>query len=469
MFYTSFRNHLGRIIAIGVPWQDASLNEAPCQRATHIIGTSCRSVLAKRILVFLGLWMSLNISLFSQILNGKIHDGLSQTKGIVGVRIEESIYEPTTSYSDEAGQFMIRLPGASNGASLDLIVYKAGYAVINREALKPILPSSSTDTLHVYLCPREKRSQLALQFYEIRIRRNIEVSYERELKPLLEQQDAKAISELYRKKEAAEKMVDSLAARFAKFDPDYATTELTRAMQLNQEGKVEEALALLDLEKIVERIETKKEVMAGLEKNKARYLNTLVIAANKAAEEGRHEEAMHYFEKAIEADSANVENILTYCLFLKEEGEGKRLIPYAQLLLSETEDPKVQKLGNYYCAWGFLQLGEESEAEGYLYALMQKPTEGKMEERLVSAEELFGLWTQLGRVYIRERQLEEAYDAYGQAVKLSYDLFPTRRTQAEDSEDQALYNEDLVALGRLTDLSQSETELREKILALLQD
>lgn len=259
---------------------------------------------------------------WGQILNGKIHEGLSES-GIENVRYRVQGY--SDSKTDDFGLFKIHLPGTKRGSLVNLNIQKEGYVVINREALKPRVPANDSETLDIYMCPVSKRNELALKHYKIKVNRTINVNFDKAAEEFASKVNYKALAELYEKKEVAEKMADSLAARLARFDPEKASEELTRAMQLYEEGKINEALNLINADEIVARILERKNA-------NQRDLDALLKAADMALTDLQFDKAQTYFEKAVEADTTNFYNI-GYCLhFLLNQNKSDRAISYAKLL-----------------------------------------------------------------------------------------------------------------------------------------
>ncbi|MEL6255111.1 MAG: hypothetical protein AAFR87_24090, partial [Bacteroidota bacterium] len=154
-----------------------------------------------------------SITLEAQSLNGKIYSGIGE-QPLPGVAVRIKGY--TQTRSDNFGEFVVRLPGKEKGSRVNLGLLKDGYAVINREILKPRIPSSDNETLDIYMCPTEERDKLALQHYRIRVDNRIERNFKEEAKILADRLEFEKIGELTQKKKQAEKMIDSLAARLAK-------------------------------------------------------------------------------------------------------------------------------------------------------------------------------------------------------------------------------------------------------------
>ncbi|MEM7369750.1 MAG: tetratricopeptide repeat protein [Bacteroidota bacterium] len=269
-------------------------------------------------------------SIHAQTLNGKIIDGLGE-EGLPNVRVEVSGF--ATAFSDqELGTFSLSLPGLRPGTKIPLDIAMEGYAVINREATHPRLPDNPLDRVKVHLAPEHQRDKLALKFYKITVERNIQVNFDTAAKRFAEEANYAAIAKLHADYESALKMADSLAARLSRFDPQSSSDELTQAMQLYQEGKVEEALNVLDAEKIIKRIEARKQIVARMKQANQQDISSLIKAADMALTELRFDKAQEYYEAAVMADTMNLGNLMTLCAYLEEQNQSQKLIQFASLM-----------------------------------------------------------------------------------------------------------------------------------------
>ncbi|MEM6802813.1 MAG: tetratricopeptide repeat protein [Bacteroidota bacterium] len=303
---------------------------------------------------------------FSQQLNGKIINAQDET-GLKQVRLSVSGY--TESRSDDFGRFSVELPGKKRGALVKLDLIKDGFAVINRESLSPRVPDSDKEEILIYMCPTSQRNKLALSHYKIQVEQNIQRNYQKEAKVLADKMNYEAIAELTRKKEVAENMADSLAARLAKFDPQKASEELSLAMQLYVKGEIDSALSILDPDKIVSRILARKQA-------NQKDLEALMNAADIALTNFRFEQAQNYYEKAIEADTSNYDNIWSYASFLHNQAQSDKLLVYTRLMFRQAKDDT-----------------QKANALNYLGLALRD--QNKIREALAAFEGALGMYKQL--------------------------------------------------------------------------
>ena len=357
------------------------------------------------------------VTLHAQKLNGKIHLGLSETEGINKVRVEVDGF--STQFTDELGKFTLDLFGTARGTMVELDVYKEGFAVINREVLRPRIPDRDTERLHLYLCPKADRQSQALQYYKLQVTRTIDRNYQEEAKILADQMNYEAIAELTRKKETAEKMADSLAARLSRFDPAQSSNELTRAMQLYQEGKVDEALKMIDPEKIATRIKARKDAIQELQAAYQQDIETLMKAGDIALSNFQFQEAYTYYQTAVEADTTHFNNLWTLCFFLVHYQKSSDLLfPCARKMVSAALNEEERSI-----ALNFLGLGLDRQNR-HLEAIEAYSEAATIKKELVnqnpdySISEVIIVLNNLANSYQKNRMNEEALKVHLEALAL---------------------------------------------------
>ncbi|MEM7373038.1 MAG: tetratricopeptide repeat protein [Bacteroidota bacterium] len=367
------------------------------------------------ILILLCLFPGLN--LWGQSLNGKIMNGLGE-EGLPNVRVQVGGF--STVFSDqELGTFMLSLPGVRPGDKVYLDIYKENYAVINREATQPLLPSSPLDQVKIHMAPLDKRDEMALAFYKISVERNIDLTFEKAAKQFAEEANFSAIAQLHADKEQALKMVDSLSMRLTRFDPHFASEELTMAMQYYQEGNIEEALKLLDIRRILARIEARNGVISDLEEANQQDVFSLMKAADMALTELQFDKALAYYEAAVEADSTNVHHIDILCNFLYIQGQSKQLIAYGQMMKRASgEDEFNRGQGLVYIGLGYHWQNQALSAIPYFeesLAIFRKLSQKHPEHVDPS---LVRTLNHLGSSFKRLDQYQESISAFEEALTI---------------------------------------------------
>ena len=123
---------------------------------------------------------------------------------------------PTVTKSD--GIFILEFPQKRPGETIQLIVQKEGFVVVNDIQLEQVLPTdAAAKPLTLLLCRKGDREEMARRLYRLKSFETIEESYRKRLKELEETQcaSATAIEELRRQRDqarsAAAKTADELA------------------------------------------------------------------------------------------------------------------------------------------------------------------------------------------------------------------------------------------------------------------
>lgn len=355
-------------------------------------------------------------SLCAQTLNGKIIDGIGE-EGLPNVRIE--VQGISTAFSDPAlGTFSLTLPSIRPGMLVPLDIQKDGYAVINREATQPRLPDNPMNRIKIHMAPTAKRDELALQFYKISIERNIQVNFDKAAKEFAVHANYEAIGKLHADKESALKMADSLAARLAQFDPQSASEELTQAMQLYHEGKVEKALSMLDLEKLVGRIQ-------GHQQAVDQDIEALIQAGGMALSIFRFDKAQAYFEAAATADPSNLDNLWLICAYLYHQSHSKKLLHYAGMMKQTAigQEAKWEELAALIYIGYALRLHNQPFQAIATYEEALEMGKGLTKEDPQLFESYVALiLSNLGSSYADLNRHEEAISFYQKALELKREL-----------------------------------------------
>lgn len=355
-------------------------------------------------------------TIHAQKLNGKIHLGLEDSEGLPGVRVDITGF--TTQFTDELGKFSLALPEVERGSKLELEVYKEGFVVINREALYPRVPDRDTEQMHLYLCKKANRTRLALQHYKLQVTRTIDRNYHAEAKILADNLNYEAIGELTKKKETAEKMADSLAARLARFDPASASDELTRAMQLYQEGKVTEALQVIDPNKISARIQARKEIEKDLQDANQQDIATLMKAADMALSDLKFTKALTYYETAVMADTTNFDHVSTFCSFLHRQTKSDRVIPYSRLMLRMATDSIEKRTALNYLGLGLSgQNFYEKSLEVFAQVLLIDRAQAQLNPTRFKAALGYSL-SSVGEILYKLNRYPKSLEAYAESLKI---------------------------------------------------
>ncbi|MEO1213529.1 MAG: tetratricopeptide repeat protein [Bacteroidota bacterium] len=365
-----------------------------------------------------------SITLEAQSLNGKIYSGIGE-QPLPGVAVRIKGY--TQTRSDNFGEFVVRLPGKEKGSRVNLGLLKDGYAVINREILKPRIPSSDNETLDIYMCPTEERDKLALQHYRIRVDNRIERNFKEEAKILADRLEFEKIGELTQKKKQAEKMIDSLAARLAKFDPEFASKEHTLAMQYFEKGELEEAFKIIDPIKIKARIQARDAKIAELKAANNQDIQSLVKAGDLAVANLDFPRAEVYYKAAVDSDTTKFVSLALYTKFLFDQNKSQELLPYARMYLRQAKGKGQEGIASIRLGDAFYFQRQPEKAIAKYKSAISLLKEAEKEKKL-------SYQTYLGIAYGNKANSHDMLYQYKEAIA-NYDSAMARYDVGELSDD----------------------------------
>jgi tetratricopeptide (TPR) repeat protein len=226
---------------------------------------------------------------------------------------------PTVTRSD--GTFILEFPQKQPGETIQLIVQKEGYVVINDIQLERVLPTdAAAKPLTLLLCRKGDREEMARRFYRLKSFETIEESYMKRLKELEETQRASAatVEELRRERDQARSAAGKAADELAKEDPS-KTSELYRdAMRFFLEGKIQEGINVLNDEELNRLLTTAREREAEASKAIAQAALAWTLKAQLLTLQFRFDEAERAHKAAIKASPESFEANFAYGAFNQE-------------------------------------------------------------------------------------------------------------------------------------------------------
>jgi tetratricopeptide (TPR) repeat protein len=155
--------------------------------------------------------------------------------------------------SDLSGKFTLEFPQRRAGDTVCIIVSNAGYVVVNDVQLQLALPTDADATvLTIILCKQGDREEMAHRFYRLKSFEAIDETYRRRVKELEDTQQATAteLAKLRQERDQAKTAAEKASEELAKNQPGRGSELYQQAKRLFAEGKVEEAITLLDEDKL---------------------------------------------------------------------------------------------------------------------------------------------------------------------------------------------------------------------------
>ncbi len=244
------------------------------------------------------------------IQNSKTETGRLQY--VKGADVSAAFANPTIS--DDLGQFTLDFFNRISGDQADISIQKRGLEVVNADQLNTFIPAEQTTTLKVYMCEEGKLASTILDFRgiaESQITRRFEERIAR-----LEQNNRASAADILRleeERDLALRQYKNLARKLAVINLDEEPTFYTRAYQLFQENKIDEARTTIknaDLERQLAEtkgsLELGRQLTAAAQKRIEGIANTYVLDAQMALADLDFEGAFESYDKAIQASDTTI-------------------------------------------------------------------------------------------------------------------------------------------------------------------
>jgi tetratricopeptide (TPR) repeat protein len=209
---------------------------------------------------------------------------------------------PTASGS--LGSFTLDFPNKKPGEPVTVIVKKPGYVVVNEIQLDLTLPADAdAKPLIVLLCKEGNREEMARRFYRLKGLEAIEAEYKRRLKELEErhQADAATVANLQHERAQAKAALEGAAEESARAKLDQTSELYQQAVRLFLDGKVDEALQVLDKDKLRKELEAAREEKEEAEKRIEKVSQGYLLRAQLLVAQFRFDEATEAYRAAVEA------------------------------------------------------------------------------------------------------------------------------------------------------------------------
>lgn len=214
--------------------------------------------------------------------------------------VEVSAVEGANSVrSDTNGVFTLQFPKHAPGDKVMLVVRKPGMVVVNEYQLERPLPAAgSKDTLVLLLCRDGQREEWASRFYRLRSLAEAELAHREKVEELRAQNKATeaALKRLQTEYEQAKEAAVRAADQLARIRVSEASDLFRRAMAKFEEGKVDEALAILDEEQL------QRTVIAAREKarhEERQAVQAYALRGQLLASRFQFDEADHAYRAAV--------------------------------------------------------------------------------------------------------------------------------------------------------------------------
>jgi tetratricopeptide (TPR) repeat protein len=155
--------------------------------------------------------------------------------------------------SDSSGKFTLEFPQRRAGDTVRILVKKEGYVVVNDVQLQLALPADADAApLMVILAKEQDREEMARRFYRLKSFDAIEETYRKRVKELEDTQQATAaeLTKLQQERYQARAAAAKASEQLAKNGPGQSSGPYQEAKRLFLDGKIDEAIKLLNDEEL---------------------------------------------------------------------------------------------------------------------------------------------------------------------------------------------------------------------------
>ncbi len=395
--------------------------------------------------------------------------------------VEISAFGAQTVYSNDAGMFEMRFTGKKQGAAVSLMVSKPGYEVINsRELERCILRSSPDDLVYIIMARQGDRQRQALAYYNI-IVDNTHEQFGRQLESIRAQLDRSEtdnaerktliaqIAALQEEKEALLLKAESLAEQLSGVDLDGASALAREAYEKFETGDIESALDILSDDILDRNLQATKEAVTGIKADLQKAENALdqsienyMIKARFCLINNQYQEAKSAFNKAIDADPFNKENIVEVAEFYDEIYDQVNALAYYEMALAVAES-RTDSVDLFVEIGDQLRYDNRYEEARQTYLRAESSLQG-------DAIQSLRLMISFGILEMELNHLDSALHLFQKAIVLSDHLADSLMTKAPQSMDLRfdLFRADLffnmgTVYARQEYFSQAESALKKAL------
>jgi tetratricopeptide (TPR) repeat protein len=226
-----------------------------------------------------------------------------------------------STVSKDGGKFTFVFPEKQAGETVHIRVNKEGCVVVNDVQLELALPANADAKLVIIiLCRQTDREEMARRFYRLKSFEAIEETYQKNVMELKEarEADATVLAKLQQQRDQAKAAVEKAAEELAKNQPGQSSDFYRQAKRLFLDGKIDEAIKLLDDEELRRSMARAQQAKAEAEKAIEDAIHSWLLKAQLLTIRFRFAEAETEYLAAIDAAPDRFETHFTYADFSVE-------------------------------------------------------------------------------------------------------------------------------------------------------
>lgn len=217
---------------------------------------------------------------------------------MAGVEITASGANPTLTGSD--GQFQLIFSDKSFGNTVQVIVHKLGYVVVNDIQLEQVLPANPNEKiLKILICKPLNREEMARRYYRLKSLEIIETSYRRLLTE--NQFNLSRIAQLQEERDRAISSAERAAEELAKVKIGPTSNLYKQAMRFFLDGQIDQALKILDEERLHHDLDIAQQMKDEADHEIGQIAQSWVLKARLFTIQFKFDDAERAYREAIES------------------------------------------------------------------------------------------------------------------------------------------------------------------------
>ena len=337
---------------------------------------------------------------------------------IAGVEISADGANPTQTKSN--GAFLLDFPRKKPGDPVRVIAQKPGLMVVNDIQLDLALPGEAdTKPLIILMSQEGSREEMARRFYRLKSFETVDETYQTKLKELERLQNATAseVAHLRQERDEAQQAAERLASELAKQDPRLAPELFRQAMRLFLDGKVDQALKVLDEARLQQLVRAAQNRRAEADRAIEECAKSYVLRGNLLATRFQFKEAEAAYHAAADAVPDNFRANIALAEFqleMKEYSEATARYQKCQAL-AKTPDQVANVLNNLGLLYHRLNRLDEARTAFEKALLIRR---GLARGNPDALPEVALTLNNLGNLKRDLDQMADAGAAYGEALEI---------------------------------------------------
>lgn len=345
--------------------------------------------------------------------------------------VQVTTFGANPAFTNSAGQFELRISGGKPGQTVRLIVQKDSFQVLGPDPLifETAIREDPNEMIRIALANIQVFQERISRFMQsidkqIQLQSGIlkDLQEAQEKMSALEKEQKliqDSIAFLFQQVQTLEASKEELATKLASIDLDQASAYSVKAIETFLSGNAEEALALLNEEKLDAFYEEvlKREEEVALAKQQA--IENYMIRARMQQTLLQFDEAAASYRAAIEKDSTNLLNLVEYGSFLTSVNRENESIPLFQKALGQVREPlpQLELLGAIGMIYVMQNRAAEADSMLSQAFLLSKSIE------LPDATTLLNLMNSAGYMHQTNGNFQPAEKYYLDALEICEPLF----------------------------------------------